>query len=102
MEMFTGGGDVTSGGPNGILSNTITTTGYYLKKFTDEGFNAFGDVNARSSQNWILLRYAEVLLNYAEAQNEIAGPDASVYSAVNSIRTEQRCRHYQLVCLSHK
>ena len=87
MEMFTGGGDVTSGGPNGILANTITTTGYYLKKFTDEGFNAFGDVNARSSQNWILLRYAEVLLNYAEAQNEIAGPDASVYSAVNSIRT---------------
>jgi hypothetical protein len=87
MEMFTGGGDVTSGGPNGILSNTITTTGYYLKKFTDEGFNAFGDVNARSSQNWILFRYAEVLLNYAEAQNEVAGPDASVYAAVNSIRT---------------
>ncbi len=31
-------------------------------------------------------RYAEVLLNYAEAQNEAVGPDASVYEAVNAVR----------------
>ena len=29
---------------------------------------------------------AEILLNYAEAQNEAVGPDASVYDAVNQIR----------------
>lgn len=87
MQMFTGGEDVTAGGPNGVSTNSISTTGYYLKKFTDESYNPFGDPNARSSQNWVLLRYAEVLLNYAEAQNEMAGPDATVYVAVNAIRT---------------
>jgi hypothetical protein len=42
--------------------------------------------NSAGQQPWIYLRYAEVLLNYAEAQNEAVGPDASVYSAVNQIR----------------
>ena len=32
------------------------------------------------------MRYADVLLIYAEAQNEAAGPDASIYEAVNLIR----------------
>jgi hypothetical protein len=35
----------------------------------------------------ILIRYAEVLLNYAEAQNEAGGPDSSVYAAVNEVRS---------------
>ncbi len=34
----------------------------------------------------VLLRYADVLMMYAEAQNEAVGPDANVYSAVNKIR----------------
>jgi hypothetical protein len=42
--------------------------------------------NVAGLQPWIYLRYAEVLLNYAEAQNEAVGPDASVYSAVNLVR----------------
>jgi len=33
-----------------------------------------------------IFRMAEILLNYAEAQNEAVGPDASVYDAVNQIR----------------
>jgi hypothetical protein len=32
------------------------------------------------------MRYAEILLSYAEAQNEINGPDQSVYDAVNQVR----------------
>lgn len=36
--------------------------------------------------NWNIFRYAEVLLTYAEAQNEASGPDASVYEAINLIR----------------
>src|SRR5690606_7574295 len=36
--------------------------------------------------NFVFYRYAEVLLNYAEAQNEVSGPDATVYSAINSVR----------------
>ena len=40
----------------------------------------------QSDQDWVFMRYADVVLMYAEAQNEDIGPDASVYSAINSIR----------------
>lgn len=40
----------------------------------------------RSHNNWILFRYAEVLLTYAEAKNEASGPDESVYEALDLIR----------------
>lgn len=40
-----------------------------------------------SGQNWYYYRYADVLLNYAEAQNEAVGPDASVYEAIDKLRT---------------
>eukprot|EP01133_Synstelium_polycarpum_P003111 gene3111-3561_t len=41
----------------------------------------------QSDQDWVLMRYADVLLMYAEAQNEFSGPDLTVYDAVNKIRT---------------
>ena len=41
----------------------------------------------QSDQDGVFLRYADILLMYAEAQNEVAGPDASVYTAINAIRT---------------
>jgi len=37
-------------------------------------------------QDYVLLRYADIKLMYAEAQNEAAGPDASVYQQVNEVR----------------
>lgn len=42
--------------------------------------------NNLSSANWVIFRYAEVLLSYAEAQNEAVGPDAAVYTAINTVR----------------
>lgn len=36
--------------------------------------------------NWPVIRYPEVLLIYAEAENEISGPNAEVLEAVNQIR----------------
>lgn len=83
MEMFTGGADITVGGV--ITANNASPTGYYLRKFTSESINP-ADQNVRSSNNWPLIRYAEILLNYAESQNEAIGPDASVYAAVNAVR----------------
>lgn len=44
------------------------------------------DYSTTSAQDWIHLRYAEVLLIYAEGQNEAVGPDASVYDAINEVR----------------
>ncbi|MEO5995805.1 MAG: RagB/SusD family nutrient uptake outer membrane protein [Chitinophagaceae bacterium] len=64
-------------------------TGYYFRKRLDDKSLVLGSANwdgYTSYQNYILFRFGEILLNYAEAQNEVAGPDASVYSAVNRIR----------------
>ncbi len=39
-----------------------------------------------SALNWPALRYAEVLLVFAEAENEISGPTTEAYNAINLIR----------------
>lgn len=38
------------------------------------------------SLKWQLIRYADVLLMLAEAENEISGPTAAAYNAVNQVR----------------
>ncbi len=37
--------------------------------------------------NWPVLRYADVLLMYAEALNEAGGPTADAFQAINAVRT---------------
>lgn len=69
--------------------NDATQTGYYMRKRLNDKITlgaANWDVGT-SDQNYNIFRYAEVLLNYAEAQNEAVGPDASVYNAIGRIRT---------------
>jgi hypothetical protein len=69
-----------------------TQTGYYAKKFcgNDNNSTAFSNTNYKDDGGfvpaWCIIRYADILLIYAEAQNEYAGPDASVYNAVQAIR----------------
>jgi hypothetical protein len=60
-----------------------SNTGYYFKKKLN---NLAFEGGNQSGQNYVYYRYAEVLLGYAEAQNEAVGPDASVYAALNAIR----------------
>jgi hypothetical protein len=43
--------------------------------------------NINNGMIHIYYRYSEVVLKYAEAQNEAVGPDVSVYEAINLIRT---------------
>ncbi len=75
------------GGLDG-LNKTIdyTKTGYYLKKFVLPEISL--DLGtATRPRAWILFRYAEALLNYAEAQNEyLNAPDASVYQRLSQVR----------------
>jgi len=73
------------------LSNTdISNTAYYSRKRVNPKVE---QTNGGSSNtiftdglNYIFFRYAEVLLNYAEAQNEAAGPTGEVYAAIDKIR----------------
>lgn len=60
-------------------------TGYFMKKLQNSTIYSTGG-STLDGANVIVYRYAEVLLNYAEAQNELNGPDQSVYDAINRIR----------------
>jgi len=56
---------------------------YYIYKF----FNKDAMLNtAKSGLNWPVIRYADVLLNYAEASNEVSGPTPAAYQALNKVR----------------
>jgi hypothetical protein len=67
-------------------STAATKTGYYVAKLLDESATLITSYKP-GSHYWVFMRYAEALLNYAEAQNEALGtPDQSVYDAINKIR----------------
>lgn len=84
IETFKPGGlDSSEGKDNWNTSKT----GYYLKKFVREDLPIVNPWDVGGVQNWIYMRYGEILLNYAEAQNEAVGPDQSVYDAINAIRS---------------
>lgn len=51
-------------------------------KYTMTGENAF-----QARVNFILMRYAEILLTYAEAKIELGEMDGSVIDAINKVRT---------------
>lgn len=76
------------GGTDGIdnINTDVTNTGYYMKKFIDEELSE-NPYERPGQAHLIYLRYAGVLLDYAEAKNEASGPDASIYKAVNDVRT---------------
>jgi len=60
------------------------STGFLLKKFLDPT-HKFPITNS-SFQDWLTFRYAEILLNYAEASFELDGPTAGNLDAINQIR----------------
>jgi starch-binding outer membrane protein, SusD/RagB family len=60
-------------------------TGYGVLKFLDPNNLPYG-FSTLSAQDAVVMRDAEVLLMYAEVQNELAGPDQSVYDAMTKLR----------------
>ncbi len=77
VETFTGGLDR----PGGI--QTQTRTGYYMRKFLADLSTATAYSN--QTHNFPIFRYAEVLLNYAEALNE-SGNTAEAFNQLKAIR----------------
>jgi hypothetical protein len=64
-----------------------TNTGFLMEKYVDLSRAPFTAATAtQTDQDYIHLRYADVLLMYAEAKNEVSGPDATVYAAINQVR----------------
>jgi hypothetical protein len=81
VETFVGGKD------NMITNINTTKTGYYMRKFLYDAANWAVNSASNLRRPWVHFRYAEVLLNYAEALNEAQGPVADVYTNVNQVRT---------------
>lgn len=80
------------GGANGQPKKNATETGYYLKKYVVESINLEPNNTSQKEHTWVLFRYGEVLLNFAEAMNEAYGPEnpanlgLTARQAVNKIR----------------
>lgn len=65
--------------------NEATNTGYSLRKGLNPVY-AINGPNQQNSASFIIFRFAEVLLSYAEALNEAVGPVQEVYDAVDRVR----------------
>ncbi|MDQ0966581.1 hypothetical protein QFZ20_001984 [Flavobacterium sp. W4I14] len=83
VETFIPGGKDSK---DGIDNWNTTKTGYYLKKFMNNAYPLQNPWGNAGFQPWIYFRYAEILLNYAEAANEAYGPDAVPAGATMSAR----------------
>lgn len=85
IESYVGGADGFKEYENSKSANT-TVTGYYLRKYPKDGDKSW--ITAYSAQTCILIRYAEVLLNKAEALAELSWDQNSVEAlqALNDVR----------------
>ena len=65
IETFVGGADYSA-----TRSDLGTVTGYYLRKYVNEATSFTPEAEAEYKHHWVIYRYAETLLTYAEAANE--------------------------------
>ncbi|GAB3931921.1 RagB/SusD family nutrient uptake outer membrane protein [Mucilaginibacter myungsuensis] len=93
VNIFIGTYNGQSTGVDAVKQGTVT--GYYTNKMLDPNAIA-ATILFGSRRVFPLMRYAEVLLNYAEAANEYEGPTTLVYDAMNAIRQRAGLNPYQL------
>ncbi|RFM32926.1 RagB/SusD family nutrient uptake outer membrane protein [Chitinophaga silvisoli] len=82
--------DEAPGGKDDMANTNASKTGYYLKKFVNDGLNLVQ--GGTVTHHWVIMRYGEILLEYAEAMNEAYGPDndngygMTARAAINLVR----------------
>jgi hypothetical protein len=76
VELFEGGRDK----PNRGGATVQTKTGYYLRKFMSDFSN--GTAYSNVSHNFPIFRYAEIILNHAEALNETGRTEQAVQEII--------------------
>lgn len=73
-----------------VANNTFAQSGYTFLKYSiydqDNANNSIIKNGSQSDINYIVLRYADILLMYAEAKTELNQIDESVYEAINLVR----------------
>ncbi|MCD7974029.1 MAG: RagB/SusD family nutrient uptake outer membrane protein [Candidatus Azobacteroides sp.] len=71
--------EIWEGGLDGKGVPRATRTGYYLHKYIDPNLDLLK--NQSSVHTWIIIRYSEIMLNYAEAVNEAYGANGKLPGA---------------------
>ena len=84
IESFVNGTDGWAAWKTDAKPEGRSTTGYYLRKLVDEAHN-FTSIQA-STQPWTEIRYAEVLLNHAEACYHLNGYTDKANKDIKDIR----------------
>jgi starch-binding outer membrane protein, SusD/RagB family len=77
-------GTTQAGSEDAVHQGTLT--GYYNNKMVDPQAVANAGLVSATQRTMPILRYAEMLLDYAEAANEVSGPTDSIYTALELIR----------------
>lgn len=74
--------------PGGEPAGAPSLTGINMQKYVDLSQAPWGGgYSTEWDQDYVHIRYADVLLMYAEAKNEASGPDESIYDALDLIRS---------------
>ncbi|WP_219224006.1 RagB/SusD family nutrient uptake outer membrane protein [Pedobacter antarcticus] len=89
----------TAAGSDRINASNATKTGYYLRKFLQEGWNRDGSVSISAPAVW---RLPEFIYIYAEAVNETSGPTREIYDLINKVRARSFMAPMPLSTLSDK
>ncbi len=78
IETFVGGRDYSA-----TRTDLGTPTGYYLRRYIQESTSFTPENKVTNKHQWIVYRYAEALLTYAEAMNEYMGNPTSTEGSLN-------------------
>ena len=65
---------------------TAINDGKYRRDWVSNPSIAANDAVQYLSLKWQIIRYSDVLLMFAEAENELNGPTAAAYNAINQVR----------------
>ena len=91
VDIYLGNGNNQN--PDAVHQGTFT--GYYNNKMLDPSVVA-QSLAFKTNRCIPLIRFAEILLDYAEAANEYEGPTTNVYNAVQAIRQRAGLNPFQL------
>ena len=73
--------------PAGEPAGAPSLTGINMQKYVNLSRAPFSySKQAEYEEDYVHIRYADILLMYAEAKNEANGPDTSIYDALDMIR----------------
>lgn len=86
-------------GKSGMGNNETTVTGFHIRKYQNPDMAKSSVLNGRSEQGWIDFRYAEILLNRAEAGFQLGHVDDAL-ACINQIRERAGAKMYTSGMLS--